>query len=101
MFLQKSKINIKGNVKPLGNTVLVSYEELDEKLVSGIVIPNRHTETDAIQGQVLAIGSKVKDVKVGDNIMYADFAGSSILNEEDAVVFINEKDIMVIILDKP
>ena len=62
------------NFNPLGDRVLVKVQELQTKTASGIYIPDNASQEKPTQAEVIAIGNDVKDVKVGDNIVYTKFA---------------------------
>ena len=55
------------NFRPLGERVLVKRTEVENKTASGIYIPDNAKEKPQT-AQVVAIGNKVEDVKVGDTI---------------------------------
>ena len=56
------------NFKPLGERVLVKRTEVENKTASGIYIPDNAKEKPHT-AEVVAIGNKVEDVKVGDIVM--------------------------------
>lgn len=65
------------NFKPLGERVLVERLEEDTKTASGIIIPDNAKEKP-LEGKILAIGSEVKDVKVGDRVVFGKYSGTEI-----------------------
>ncbi len=62
------------NFQPLGDRVLVKVEEPITKTASGIIIPDNASKEKPTQAEVLAIGADVKDVEVGDKVVYTKFA---------------------------
>lgn len=55
---------------PLKNRVAIKRDEKEEKtLDSGIVLPEEAQKTPQ-EGTILAIGADVKDVSVGDRVMF-------------------------------
>ena len=55
------------NFKPLGERVLVERTEVENKTASGIIIPDNAKEKPQT-AKVIAVGSKIEDVKVGDTV---------------------------------
>ena len=62
------------NFKPLGDRVLVKVQEPETKTASGIIIPDNATKEKPTQAEVIAIGADVEHVKVGDTVMYGQYA---------------------------
>ena len=65
------------NFQPLGNRVLLKVQEVETKTASGIYIPENASQEKPTTAEVVAIGSEVKDVKIGDQVIYTKFARSS------------------------
>jgi len=62
------------NFQPLGDRVLLKVQEVETKTASGIYIPENASQEKPTTAQVVAIGSEVKDVIVGDTIIYTKYA---------------------------
>ena len=62
------------NFQPLGDRVLVLPQEVETKTASGIIIPDNASKEKPTQAKVIAIGSDVEHVAVGDNVIYSKFA---------------------------
>lgn len=56
-------------VQPLADYVVAQAEEAQTKTASGIYLPGGATEKPKV-AKVVAVGSGVADVKVGDRILY-------------------------------
>lgn len=72
--------------KPLGKRVLVERTQVEEKTASGIILVDSAKEkpNTAI---VKAIGSEVKELKVGDTIVFEQYRGTEFtLNGQDYLV---------------
>ena len=54
--------------------MLIKVQEVETKTASGIYIPDNATQEKPTQAEVIAIGSDVKDIVIGDQIMYAKYA---------------------------
>jgi len=65
------------NFQPLGDRVLLKVQEVETKTASGIYIPENASQEKPTTAQVVAIGSEVKDVSVGDTVIYTKFARSA------------------------
>lgn len=82
--------------KPLKDRVFVAYSESLEKTPGGIYVPDSAKERPQ-SGKVDAIGSEVKEVKVGDEIMFDRYSGSKIKLEDTEYLIIKEEDILGIV----
>jgi chaperonin GroES len=93
------------NLKPLGDRVVVKPVEREEKTKSGIVLPDTAKEkpqegiVEAVgTGRLLDNGTKVPlELKVGDKILYAKYAGNEFKVDEIEYLIISEKDVLAIV----
>ncbi len=95
------------NIKPLGERVVVKVLESEEKTKSGIVLPDTAKEKPQ-KGTVVAVGpGRVLDngqklpleVKVGDKVLFAKYAGTEVKLDEEEYMVLKENDILAIIAD--
>jgi chaperonin GroES len=94
------------NLRPLSDRVVVKPLEREEVTKSGIVLPDTAKEKPQ-EGLVEAVGSgrfneqtgqRVPlDVKVGDRIIYAKYAGSEVKIDEVEYLILSEKDVLAIV----
>lgn len=87
------------NIKPLGDRVLVeplSREELVDKTDSGIIIPETAKERPE-QGKIVNVGDKIKDIKVGQKVIFSKYGPTEIKVGEKEYLIIKEEDILAII----
>lgn len=93
------------NIRPLSDRIVVAAKETETKTAGGIFIPDTADKDKPMRGTVLAIGNgKYIDgkmvplqVKVGDEVLFGKYAGTSIkLNEKDLLVM-REEDVMGVI----
>lgn len=94
------------NLRPLGDRVIVEAIERDDMTPSGIILPDTAKEKPQ-EGNVLAVGAgklnedgtrSVMDVKVGDRVIYAKYAGTEIkLDGDRKVLILKENDILAIV----
>lgn len=82
--------------KPLKDRVFVKYSEEVEKTSGGIYVPDVAKEKPQ-KGVVEAIGKEVKEVKVGNTILFDKFSGSKINLDNAEYLILKEEDILGII----
>lgn len=85
-------------VKPLGDRVLIKVKEMETKTASGLFIPQTAQEKTTT-GTVVAVGDD-KDaivVKVGQEVMYDKYAGTSIKIEGDDHLIVSAGDLIAIV----
>ena len=92
-------------IKPLNDRVLVLREEEEQRSAGGIIIPDTAKEKPQ-RGKAVAVGpGKIgedgkripMEVRVGDQVLFAKYAGSDIKLDEVEHVFMREDDILSII----
>lgn len=88
------------NIRPLADRVLVKPAPVEEKTVSGIIIPDSAKEKPLV-GEVLAIGNGTKDeemvVKVGDKVLYGKYAGTELEWKGEEYLVMRQSDILAIV----
>jgi len=88
------------NLTPLADRVLVEAAAAEEKTASGIIIPDTAKEKPQ-RGVVVAVGEGKKDepvtVKVGDNVIYGQYAGTEIKIEGKDYLIMRESDIFGVV----
>jgi chaperonin GroES len=84
--------------KPLGEKVFVKFLEEMERTTGGIYIPDAAKEKPQ-RGKVEAVGKDVKEVKVGDIVLFDKYAGSKIKIDNDDYLTIKEEDILGVIYE--
>jgi chaperonin GroES len=84
-------------IKPLKDRVVVKYssEEL-EKTPGGIYVPDVAKEKPQ-KGTVIEVGSEVKEVKVGDTVLFDKYGGSKIKIDDVEYLIIKEEEILGIV----
>jgi chaperonin GroES len=83
-------------LKPLGDRVFVSYSKEAEKTAGGIYVPDSAKEKPQ-EGKVVSIGKDVKEIKVGDKVLFDKYSGSKINVGDKEHLIIKEEDILGII----
>jgi chaperonin GroES len=96
--------NQKLNLKPLNDRVVVEPLEKDGKTASGIILPETAKEKPQ-EGTVLATGPGrtgdngkriALDVKTGDVVLYAKYAGIEIKIDDRKLLILKESDILAV-----
>ncbi len=82
--------------KPLKDRVFVKYTEEGEKTPGGLYIPDSAKEKPQ-KGIVEAVGSEVKEIKVGNTILFDKYSGSKINIDNNEYLIIKEEDILGIV----
>ena len=93
------------NLRPLGDRVVVKPVEREERTKSGIVLPDTAKEkpqegiVEAVgTGRMLDNGTKIPmELKVGDKILYAKYAGNEFKVDETEYLIISEKDVLAVV----
>ena len=93
-------------LRPLADRVVVKPVERDEMTKSGIVLPDTAKEKPQ-EGIIEAAGNGryneqtgvrvALDVKVGDRVMYAKYAGSEGKIDDVEYLILGEKDILAVV----
>ncbi len=84
--------------KPLKDRVFVKYSEEAERTAGGLYIPESAKEKPQ-KGVIEAVGSEVKEIKVGDIILFDKYSGSKINIDNNEYLIIKEEDVLGIIQD--
>ncbi len=92
-------------IRPLHDRVIVRRVEEKKTTASGLIIPDSSAEKPS-RGNVVATGNGKKndqgdiiplDVKVGDTVMFGQYAGSEITVEEEKLLVMSEDEIVAVI----
>lgn len=93
------------NLKPLADRLVVKPLEEEEVTPGGIVLPETAKEKPQ-KGEVLALGPGARDdqgkriamdVSVGDEVLFAKYAGTEVKIGGDELLILRESDILAII----
>ena len=94
-------------LKPLGDRVVIKPTAREEMTKSGIVLPDTAKEKPQ-EGTILAVGPgrtlddgkrESMDVKEGQKVLYAKYAGTEFKVEGDDLLIVSQKDILAIVED--
>jgi chaperonin GroES len=91
----------------LGDRVVIQPTAREEMTKSGIVLPDTAKEKPQ-EGKVLSAGPgrilddgkrEAMDVKKGDKVLYAKYAGTEFKVDDDELLIVSQKDILAIVED--
>lgn len=83
-------------IKPLGDRVVAVREKAAEKTASGLYLPDNAKEKP-VTAAIQAVGKDVKDVKVGDKILYKEYSTTEITVNGTEYLIVKEEDILATI----
>ena len=97
-------------LRPLGDRVLVKPLEDEERTKGGIVLPDTAKEKPQ-RGEIVAVGPgewdedgekrRPLDVKVGDQVLYAKYAGSEFKIDGVEHLILRQSDILAVFEREP
>jgi len=92
-------------LRPLGDRVVIKPSAREEMTKSGIVIPDTVKEKPQ-EGTIIAAGPgkvlddgkrETMDVKAGDKVLYAKYAGTEFKLDGEDLLIVSQKDILAIV----
>lgn len=93
------------NLKPLGDRLVIEPATREEMTASGIVLPDTAKEKPH-RGTVVAAGEGRRDddgdripmdVKVGDEVLFAKYAGTEFKLDDKDLLILAEKDVLAVL----
>ncbi len=93
------------SIRPLQDRVVVKRTEEETKSAGGIVIPDSAAEKPS-QGEVIAVGPGKRldngsiqevDLKVGDKILFGQYAGSTVKLDGEELLIMNESEVFGVV----
>lgn len=97
-----TKTKSKTRLSPLGDRIVVRPIEREEVTKGGIILPDTAKEKPQ-EGEIVAVGPGkladdgtriAMDVKVGDKVIYAKYAGTEVEIDDEKLMIMRESDIM-------
>ena len=89
----KEKKNLAKGFQPLGDRVFVTYTEELERTAGGIYVADSAKEKRQ-RGIGQAVGKKVENVKVGEQVLFDNYSGSKLRIEDEECLILKEEDIL-------
>jgi chaperonin GroES len=94
-------------LRPLGDRLVIKPTPREEMTKTGIVLPDTAKEKPQ-EGMVLAAGPGAvledgkrgaMDVKEGDKVLYAKYAGTEFKVDGEELLIVSQKDVLAIVKD--
>ena len=94
-------------LRPLGDRVVIQPTPREEMTKTGIVLPDTAKEKPQ-EGMILAAGPgriledgkrEPMDVKKGDKVLYAKYAGTEFKVDGEELLIVSQKDILALVED--
>ena len=98
-------VDVASKLKPLADKLVVKPAGREEVTRGGIIVPDTAKEKPQ-RGTVVAVGAGRRDddgerialdVSVGDNVLFAKYAGTEFKLEDEDLIILSEKDILAVI----
>jgi chaperonin GroES len=96
---------VAAKLKPLGDRVVIRPIVKDEMVTKGgVILPDTAKEKPQ-EGKIIAVGPGrldengkriAMDVKTGDKVLYAKYAGSEVKLDDEELLILRESDILAI-----
>lgn len=101
------KIDLSNFVTPLDDRLIVQISGTEKMTPGGLYIPDTVADTSGnLEGYVVAVGRghmnkkghvRPMDVRVGDRIVFAEYAGSKIKIQNEDLIILRENDVMGVV----
>ncbi len=80
-------------LQPMGDYIVAGSEEAEQKTASGLYIPEKAQEKPKT-AKVLAVGKDVKELKVGDRIVYKSYSTTEVKVDSVEYILVKEEDVL-------
>lgn len=80
-------------IKPLADRLVAVREQAQTKTASGIYLPDTSTEKPVI-ANVVAVGPDVTSLKIGDRIVYKEYATTLLKVDATEYLIVKEEDVL-------
>lgn len=92
-------------IRPLSDRVVVQPRQVETTTAGGILIPDTADKGQPSQGTIIAVGLgryvegalQPLQVKVGDQVLFAKYAGTNVKLDESEYLVMREEDIMGVV----
>ena len=83
-------------LQPLADRIVAKSLEAETTSPSGLYIPDSAKEKPQM-GEVLAVGKEVKEVKIGDRILYTKYGPTEVKVNGDELLLLKEEDVLAVV----
>lgn len=80
-------------IKPLADRVVAVKEQSASRTTSGLYLPENAKEKP-VMAKVVAVGPEVKTLKIGDKIVYKDYATTELKVNDIDYLIVKEEDVL-------
>ncbi len=88
-------------IRPLHDRIVVRRSEEEQKTAGGLLLAGSAQEKPS-QGEVIAVGNgqitdngvRALDVKVGDKVLFGQYAGSTVKVDGEELLIMKESDVL-------
>ena len=80
------------SIKPLADYVVVQQEAAESKTASGLYLPTQAQEKPKV-AKVVAVGKAVKEVKIGDRVVFGGYSNTELKHDGQDYILIKEENI--------
>jgi chaperonin GroES len=84
------------NIHPISDYLVAQQEVPQTKTASGLYLPENAQEKPKF-AKVLAVGKDVKQVKVGDRIIYKNYSTTEVKLDREDYILVKEEDVIATI----
>lgn len=84
-------------IQPLGDRVVAVREEAKTQTASGLYLPDSSKEKPVV-AKVKAVGGDVKNVNVGDKIVYKEYSTTDLKIDGTEYLIVREEDILATVV---
>ncbi len=105
--MSETTVDVSSKLRPLADKLVIRPAGREETTRGGIIVPDTAKEKPQ-RGTIVAAGEGRKDddgeritldVKVGDHVLFAKYAGTEFKLEDDDLIILSEKDILAVITE--
>jgi len=83
-------------IKPLGERIVVKALKQKEKTEGGIYLPETASKDKPQRGEVIAVGSDFKGVKMGDWVIFRKHGGTEVKLEDEEYLVLEKDDVFAV-----
>lgn len=87
---------MKAPLQPLADYVVTVAEEAQTKTSSGLYLPDNAAEKPKT-AKVVAVGNGIKQVKVGDRVVFKSYSTTEVKIDNQEYVLVKEEDILAVV----
>lgn len=81
------------NIQPLSDYLVAQQESPETKTASGLFLTENAQEKSKV-AKVMAVGKEVKQLKIGDRIIYKSYSSTDIKLEGSEYILVKEEDVL-------